>query len=94
MQDVRPLPAQQPDELEQAGEVAQRINRSSHVRQGEEAHAGRFGCLAERTLAVSRHGDVEAADERGQERGDVRLGPADLGERDQEQQARTPWAGG
>jgi hypothetical protein len=43
---------------------------------------------------VSRDDDVEALHERGQQRGDVRLGTPDFRERDQQQNARPPRRGG
>jgi hypothetical protein len=93
MEDVRALAAQEPDELDEAGEVA-RSDRSPHVSQWLEPRARRLGRVTQWACSVSRDHDLEALHERRKQRGDVRLGTPDLRERDQQQDARPPRQGG
>ena len=88
VEDVRPLAAQETDQLDEACEVAKRIDLAPHVLQRNEVRACLLGRAAQRTVAVCGHRHVEARDERRQQRRDVRLRAADLGERDEHQQAR------
>ena len=88
VQDVRPLASQQADQLDKARKVAKRAHRAPHIRQRDEACAGRLGRVPQRAFAVSRHRDVEPADQRRQQRRHVRLRAADLRERDEQQHAR------
>ena len=56
-----------------------------------EAYAAEQGvadCLLERAGPMGRHGDVEPLRERREERSDVRLSSADLGEGDHDKHAR------
>ena len=76
-------PAQQPYELEEAGQVPPGADGAADVPERDEPDAGFLGCRAKRSGPVGCDDDVEALDEDGQERRDVRLGPADLGQRDQ-----------
>ena len=61
-----------------------------HVSQRDEASARGERGVAERPLAVRADEHIEPADESGQQPGDVRLRPARLGERDEQQDPRTP----
>ena len=93
MEDVRAVTAEDPDELDEAGEVA-RSDRSTHVSQWLEPRARRHGRVTQWACAVSRDDDLEALHERRKQRGDVRLGSPDLRERDQQQNPRPPRQGG
>lgn len=86
--DVRPFAAEQADELGEAGEVAKRIDGAPNVFEGDETSAVCHRGFLQRAGAVGRNGDVEVTCERRKQRSDVRLSPADLGERDQQQKAR------
>ena len=88
MEDVRPFTAQEADELDETGKVAQGSDRAPHVLQRDEANAGRLRRLPKRAGAVRRNGDVEVAHECRKQLGDVGLSPTHLGERDQQQNAR------
>lgn len=92
VEDVGPLAAQQSDELEQAGDVSPGVDRPADVAQRQEPDAARLCGFPERAGPVRGDRDVEAA-ESGEQRRDVRLRAADLGERDQHQQPRTPRVG-
>ena len=93
MENVRPVAAEEPDELDEADEVA-RSDGSPHVSQWLEPRARRRGRVTQWACSVSRDDDVEALHERRKQRGDVRLGTPDLRERDQQQNARPPRQGG
>jgi hypothetical protein len=88
MHDLGPLAAEQPDELGEPGEIAQRVDRPAHVAERDEASSGLRGCCTEELPAVRGNGHVEVLGERRQERGDVRLRAAHFAERDHEQNAR------
>jgi hypothetical protein len=93
VEDVRPLSAEQPVELDEAGEIAPRADWTPDAPEWHEACSRRRGRVTKWACSVCGDSHVERADERGQQRGDVRLRAADLGERDQQQQARPPRAG-
>jgi hypothetical protein len=93
MEDVRAVAAEEPDELDEAGEVA-RSDRSPHMSQWLEPRARRRGRVTQWACSVSGDDDLEAFHERRKQRGDVRLGTPDLGERDQQQNPRPPRQGG
>ena len=89
MQDVRSLSAKQPYELEEAGEVPPGSDRAADVAERDEPDAGFLGCSAKRPGSVRCDDDIEALDDGGQERRDIRLSPTDLGQRDQQQKLRS-----
>ena len=89
MEDVRALAAQERDELEQTAEVAPRAQRPSNVLERDDAGAGTPRRFQQWPRTVRGDDDVELVDERGEQRGDVRLSAAGLGERDDDQD---PWA--
>lgn len=86
--DVRPLAAEQADELGEAGEVAKWIDGAPNVFEWDETSAVCSRGFLQRPAAVGRNGNVEVTRERRKQASDVRLSPADLGERDQQQKAR------
>ena len=88
VEDVRLLAAQQADELDEAGEIPQRSDRAPNVSQRDEANAVRGRGFLNRAGAMRRNDDVEVADEGRKQLGDVGLSPTDLGESDQQQNAR------
>ena len=85
MEDVRPLPPQQARELEEAGEIAPGADRASDAPQWNEASTRRLRGLAEWTGPVRGDDDVEVIREGREERRDVGLRSADLGQRDEQQ---------
>ena len=93
MEDVRALAAEQPGELDESRDIAPEAQRPPEIAKGEEADAGLRGGLVQRAWPVGGDRDVEAAKARKQ-RGNVGLGPAGLGEGDEQQQARAAGAGG
>lgn len=94
MEDVRSLAPEEANELDEAGEISPGTDRTPNVLQGDEANPVCGRSLAQRAGTVRRNGDVEVADECRKQRSDVRLRPADLGERDQQQDPRPPRLGG
>jgi hypothetical protein len=90
---VRTFSAEEPDDLDEPDEVA-RPDRTPDVIQWLEPRPRRQGRVTQWACSVSRDDDVEALHERGQQRGDIRLGTPDLRERDQQQNARPPRRGG
>ena len=91
MDDVRPFAAQHANQLEQAGHVAEGTDLSPDVFERDKTGPrGSRRSLPEGARPVRRHDDVEPGCERGEQRGDVGLGPADFGERDQQQHPRPP----
>ncbi len=94
MEDVGALAAQQADELREAGGIPQWIDRAPNVSQWEETDAVCCGGFAERAGAVRGNGDIEVTDQRGEQRGDIRLSAADLGEGDEQQHPRPALKGG
>ena len=93
MEDVRPLPPQQARDLDEADEIAPGADRPSDAPQRNEASAHRLGGLAEWTASMRGNDHVELIREGREERRDVGLRSADLGQRD-EQQHPGPAAGG
>ena len=93
MEDVRTLAAQQSRQLEEPDEIAPRADRAPDAPKGKEASPGGLGSLAERPETVRRDRHVEVADERWEQRCDVGLSPADLGQRDDQQYPRSPLMG-
>jgi len=88
--DVGPLPPEQPVELDQAKDVVPRIDRPADMAERDVLRAGPLGGLNERPRAPRRDGDVELLDEPREQMGDVRLRAPDLGERDRDQEAGAP----
>jgi hypothetical protein len=93
VEDVWPLAAQQSRQLEEPDEIAPRADRAPYAPQRQEASTGSLGSLAERPGSVRRNRNVEVADERREQRCNVRLSPADLGQRDDEQYPWSPLVG-
>ena len=93
MKDVRSLAPQQPRQLEEAREVTPRADRAADIPQRKKANTGGFGGLAERPGSMRRDRHVEVRDERGEQRSDVGLSPADLGQRDDQQHPGSTLAG-
>ena len=95
MKDVRPLPAEQAQELDERGQIPQRADRLPDALERDEACVvGRLGRVAKGAGSVRGNRDVESLYKCWEQRRDVRLSSPDLGERDQQQQARPPRAGG
>ena len=90
VEDVRSLAPQQARQLEKPGEVAPGADRAPHALQRNEENTGRLGSLAERPGSVRCDRHVEVADERRQQRCDIGLSPADLGQRDDQQYPGSP----
>ena len=82
MNDVRPLATADPDELDEAENVAPRANRSPHVAERNETHACFGGSLTEGPRPVRGKADLEPLDESGQEVRNVRLSSSPLREGD------------
>ena len=93
MEDVRSLAPQQADQLEEAGEIAPGADGAPDTPQRKEANTGSLGSLAEWAGSVRRDRHVEVADERRQQRCDIGLSPADLGQRDDQQDPGSPLVG-
>ena len=93
MEDVRSLAPQQADQLEEAGEIAPGADGAPDAPQRKEANTGSLSSLAEWAGSVRRDRHVEVADERRQQRCDVGLSPADLGQRDDQQDPGSPLKG-
>ena len=93
VENVRPLSPEQPDELDQADGITPGVDRAPHVTKRQEADAPALGGVPKRSVPVCGNRDVEAVDEGGDERGNVGLRTADLGERDQQEHLRAPRAG-
>ena len=85
MEDVRPLAADERDELDQASEVAPRAQRSSNVLERDEPRTGAPRRFQQRAGAVGRDDDLEFLDECGEQRGHVGLSSTGLGERNDDQ---------
>lgn len=94
MEDVRALAPEEARELDERREVAPGPERAPQALQRQEAHAGRGGGVAQGAGPVGGDGDVEAARERREQRGDVGLRAAGLRQGDEQEQARSPRAGG
>jgi hypothetical protein len=88
VEDVRTLAADQPHELDEPRGVPPRIDRTADIPQWLKAGAGSLGGLAERTGPVRRDRHVEPRDERREQGRHVPLRPADLGQRDDQEDAR------
>ena len=88
MHDHRPLAAEQAEELDEAAQVLERIERTAHMLQRHEANARAAAGIAEEAVAVRGDDDVELPRQRREQGRHVRLGPAGLRERDQQQNAR------
>lgn len=93
VENVRSLATQQAHQFQEAGEIAPETDRAPDAPQRKETYARRLGGLAERTGSVRRYRHVELADERREQRSDVSLRPADLGQRDQQQHPGSPPVG-
>jgi tetratricopeptide (TPR) repeat protein len=85
MEDVRPLAAQERDELQQAAEIAPRAQWPPDVLERNDARSGTPRRFQQWAGTVRRDDDLELVDERGEQRGHVRLSSARLGERDDDQ---------
>jgi tetratricopeptide (TPR) repeat protein len=85
MEDVRPFAPEERDELEQAAQVAPRAQWPSDVFERNGAGPGTPRRFQQWTATVRGDDDVELLDERGEQRGHVRLSAAGLGERDDDQ---------
>ena len=85
MEDVRPLPAEQHDELEQSAEILPRAQRSTEVLELDEACSGSPRGLQQRAGTVCSDDDLVFLDEGWEQRGHIRLSSAGLGERDDDQ---------
>jgi hypothetical protein len=92
VEDVRALPPQQTDELDEAEQISPWADRAPDVLERDEPDARFRRCIAERPRTMGCNGDVEAAGKGWKKRGDVRLSAADLGKRDQQQDPGSPRA--
>lgn len=88
MDDVRAHAANEDDELEEAEQVAPDADRTSNMSQWNEVGARFVGRRSHGPVAVSRHGELGAVDERPDERRDVRLSTPRLGERYEQEDPR------
>ena len=86
--DGRALAADQPVELDEPEQIAQRVQRAADVAQRQVPHARAAAGVAEEPVAVRGDQDVVLPGQRGKERRHVLLRPAGLRERDQQQNAR------
>ena len=93
VEDVRSLAAEQSRQLDKPGEIAPGADRASDVPQRKEANPRRLSGLAEWTGSVRSDRYVEAVYERREQRSDIGLRPADLGQRDDQQHPGTPPVG-
>ena len=91
VEDVWPFAPYESNELDQAGEIAPRADRSPHVSQRYEASPGPRSGLSQGAFAVGGDRNVEALGQGGEERGHIGLGSADLRERDHDQHPWTPF---
>jgi O-antigen ligase len=82
MEDVRPLAAEERDELQQTAQIAPRAQWPSDVLERGDARPGTLRRLEQWAAPVRGDHDLELLDEGGEQRGHVRLGSAGLGERD------------
>jgi hypothetical protein len=89
VKDVRPFATEQPDQLDEPRGVPPRIDRTANVPQRVKARTRSPGGLVERARSVRRDRHVEIADERREQGRHVRLRPADLGQRDDQEDARS-----
>jgi tetratricopeptide (TPR) repeat protein len=85
MEDVRPFAPEERDELEQTAQVAPRAQWPSDMLERNDAGSGTPRRFQQWTGTVRGDDDVELLDERGEQRGHVRLSSAGLGERDDDQ---------
>ncbi len=90
MDDVGSFTAQQADQLDQAQQIAYRIDRAADMLQWDVAGPRRDRSLADWALPMRRNDDVESVGQRREQRRDVGLSSADLGERDHQDDSRTP----
>ena len=86
--DGRALAADQPVELDEPEQVAQRVQRAADVAERQVPHARAAAGVAEEPVAVRGDQHVVLPGQRGKERSHVLLRPAGLRERDQQQNAR------
>ena len=92
MEDVRAVSSQEPDELDETGDISW-SDRPPHVPEWHEARARCHGRVTKWACAVSSDRDLEALDERREQRRDVGLCTPDLRERNQQQDPRPPRRG-
>jgi hypothetical protein len=92
MDDVGSFTAQQAHQLDQAEEIANRTDWAADMFEREVAGFRRDRSLAEGAHSVRGDDDVEPLGQRGEQRRDVCLSSADLGERDHQDDPRTPRA--
>jgi O-antigen ligase len=85
MEDVRPLAAEEGDELEQTAQIAPRAQWPSDVLERDGARSGSLRRFQQWAGTMRGDDDVELLDECGEQRGHVRLSSASLGERDDDQ---------
>ena len=86
--------ADQPHQLEQTAQVLTRAEGAPYVTERHEADPGRGRLLGEPAGAVCRDCHVELIPQRGQQRGDVGLRSAHLGQGDQHEHAPARHGGG
>ena len=89
VQDLGPLASEESDQLDQAGEIAHRIDRPPDVLQRDETRSRSRRLLDERALPVGGEHDVVALGKRREERGHIGLGAADLGQGDHQEDSWT-----
>ena len=82
MKNLGPFVAKQENELDEPGEIPQRLDRPTHVPERNETDATARRGLSERALAVGGDGHVEVLGQGREERGDIGLSPAHLRKRD------------
>jgi hypothetical protein len=92
MDDVGSFSAQQAHQLDQAEEIPYRTDRAADVFERDVAGFRRDRSLAEGANSVRGDDDLESLSQRGEQRRDVCLSSADLGERDHQDDPRTPRA--
>ena len=89
VQDVRPLAAEQPHQLDETGGVMPRPDFTADASQRVKAGTRGLGGVAERARSVRRDRHVEMRNERREQGSHVRLSAADLGQRDDQEDARS-----
>ena len=88
MDDVRALAPQQPHELDERHEIAPRAHATAEMHERDEPDPRHRSGIDQGARPVGRNDDIEAVGQRGEQRGDVRLSAAHLGERDQQDDPR------
>jgi hypothetical protein len=92
MDDLGSFTAQQPYQLDQAEKIAHWTDRAADMLQWDVAGPRPNCSLPEGAHPVGGDGDVEPVGECREQRRDVGLSSADLGERDHQDDPRTPRA--